>query len=178
VPLPAAYTTWPLATRIGTLTRCVGLEPLLTRRHMRSGPCVCVPGVRKRAGRGGKTNTCRSCRLSRSWGILGRIGLASAIRAPILRIRSRLLLLYLLLCLLAGIGKLEATLNSMSRFATEGTHETGRWSGCLRASRGRCSGSSGDSSSSSNPMRLFVFEGILDLLHCQFGLCKQVVRVL
>src|ERR1700738_2760313 len=22
-------------------------------------------------------------------------------------------------------------------------------------------------------MRLFVFEGILDLLHCQFGLCKQ-----
>src|ERR1700733_5547403 len=35
------------------------------------------------------------------------------------------------------------------------------------------SGSSSNGSSSSNVIRLFVFEGILNLLHCQFGLCKQ-----
>src|ERR1700733_11893127 len=79
-------------------------------------------------------NTCRSCRLSRSLGVLSRrIGLASAIRAPIFRVRGRLL--NLLLCLLAGLCKLEAALNSVSRSAAEGTNETRRWSSCLRASR-------------------------------------------
>src|ERR1700733_14260752 len=110
-------------------------------------------------------NTCRSCRLSWSWGVLSRIGLASAIRAPIFRVRGGLLYL---LGLLAGLCKLEAALNSVSGSATEGTDKTGHWSGGLRASRGRRSGgSNGNSSSSSNTMRLFVFEGILNLLHCQ-----------
>src|SRR5712691_8192111 len=84
---------------------------------MRSGPSVCIPGIRQGAGRGGKTDTCRSCRLHRSLLFLGCISPALALRASIFRVIRGIF--GHLLGPLAGIFKLEATLNGVPILATE-----------------------------------------------------------
>ena len=81
-----------------------------------------------------------------------------------------------LFCLLAGLFKLVALLSDMSISATERT-DAFRLIGTARSrSRGssRCGGDSSSSSScNSGFVSLLILQGILNLLHCQFGLCKQ-----
>src|ERR1700733_5244027 len=134
---------------------------------MRSGPCVCIPSVRQGAGRGGRTDTCRSCRFHRR----------SRVRCISLAIRARFCLIAdFVFSLLTSRLQLKTPLSDVSRFATEGTS----WSRFLGPVRGcssggsssRCSSSSGRSSNSGF-MCLLILKCILNLLHCQIGLCEQ-----